>query len=291
MGLVSSYNYCESWRLAHLPGYSHPLHVSTHIHHDSATPVISQSTHQSLPWPKCNDGSQSENHVNQIMHQGGFWPIVVLKFVSNREIQPDYGYQEAHKMYDEMCQSFARMALSTHQNEVVVIKVTMMSLKPGYKNPQMVSVWNKSNLLALSWSSNPNINLSEHIRNHVKHPSVHWCQRPQVSHILYLATSIRQVVQKLCTLDQWLVVAFQRMGQTDSLGTWWWRHQCNFKQVFSAKRKIESATISIKQGLGSISGNKLWGIYSSVGVFGGAAKWKGELAILLMSLKIKVSHI
>jgi hypothetical protein len=139
--------------------------------------------------------------------------------VSNHEIRPDYSYQEAHKMYDEMHQFFARKASSTHQNEVVVIKVTMMLLKPGYKNPQMVSVWNKSNLLALSWSSNPNIDPSEHIRNHLKHPTVHWCQKPKVSCILYLATSIRQMVQKSCTLNQWLAVAFQRMGRIDSLGT------------------------------------------------------------------------
>jgi len=139
MGLVSSYNYCESWKLAHLAGYSHPLHVSTHIRHDSATPA--QLTQQSLPWPKHNDGLQSENQVNQIMLQGGFWPIVVPKFVSNHEIWPDYSYQEAHKMYDEMCQSFAWKVSLMHQNEVVVIKVIMMLLKPGYKNPQIVSVW------------------------------------------------------------------------------------------------------------------------------------------------------
>jgi hypothetical protein len=98
------------------------------------------------------------------------------------------------------------------------------------------------------------------------------------------------MVQKSCTLNQWLAVAFQRMGRIDSLGTWWWRHQRNLKQVFSAKRKIESATISIKQSLGPISGNKPRGIYSSVRAFGGAAKWRGGLAIL-MSLKMKVSHI
>jgi hypothetical protein len=60
--------------------------------------------------------------------------------VSNHEIRADYGYQEAHKLYDEMCQFFAQKASSMHENEVVVIKVTMMLLKLGYKNPQIVSV-------------------------------------------------------------------------------------------------------------------------------------------------------
>ena len=110
-----------------------------HVH--SAATAISQSTRQSLPWPKRTGlGLQSENHVNQNLFRGGFRPIVLPKFVSNREIRADYGYQEAHKLYDEMRQFFARKASSTHGNEVVVIKVTMMSLKPGYKNPQIVSV-------------------------------------------------------------------------------------------------------------------------------------------------------
>ena len=103
--------------------------------------AISQSTHQSLPWPKHTQagGSQSGNQ-NQNLFRGGFRPIVLPKIVSNREIQADYGYQEAHKIYDDMRQFFARKASSTHGNEVVVLKVTMMSLKPGYKNPQIVLV-------------------------------------------------------------------------------------------------------------------------------------------------------
>ena len=50
------------------------------------------------------------------------------------------GYQEAHKLYDKMRYFFAQKASAVHNNEVVVIKVTMMTLKPGNKNPMMVSV-------------------------------------------------------------------------------------------------------------------------------------------------------
>jgi hypothetical protein len=53
------------------------------------------------------------------------------------------GYQEAHGIYDEMRQFFAQKAMSN--GEVVVIKVTMMLLKPGSKNPSVVLVrtWDK----------------------------------------------------------------------------------------------------------------------------------------------------
>jgi hypothetical protein len=53
------------------------------------------------------------------------------------------GYQKAHLLYDEMRQFFARKAMVEHQSEVVIIKVTMMSMKPGYRNPQVVSVRNE----------------------------------------------------------------------------------------------------------------------------------------------------
>jgi hypothetical protein len=69
----------------------------------------------------------------------GLRPIVVPKFVSNPETL-NYGYQEAHNRYDKMRKHFAQKAMSAHQGEVVVIKVMMMCLKPGCKNPQVVSV-------------------------------------------------------------------------------------------------------------------------------------------------------
>lgn len=68
-------------------------------------------------------------------------PIIVPKFISELESQSVLpGYQEAHQVYDEMRQFFAKKAMSVHGGEVVVIKVTMMSLKPGFKSPSVVSV-------------------------------------------------------------------------------------------------------------------------------------------------------
>jgi len=67
-------------------------------------------------------------------------PMIVPKFVSDPSVPVKPGYQEAHKIYDEMRQFFAQKAMSVHQGEVVVIKTTMMSLKPGNKNPSVVSV-------------------------------------------------------------------------------------------------------------------------------------------------------
>ena len=51
-----------------------------------------------------------------------------------------YGYQEVHKIYDEMRAFFAKRAISTYQNEVATIKFTLMTMKPNCRNPQMVMV-------------------------------------------------------------------------------------------------------------------------------------------------------
>jgi hypothetical protein len=56
------------------------------------------------------------------------------------ELPAKAGYQEAHKLYDEMRQFFAQKASAVHNNEVVMIKVTMMMLKPNCKVPSIVSV-------------------------------------------------------------------------------------------------------------------------------------------------------
>jgi hypothetical protein len=66
--------------------------------------------------------------------------IVVPKFVLDPRLPVQPGYQEAHKLYDEMRQFFAQKAMSVHAGEVVVVKVTMMSWKPGNRNPSIVSV-------------------------------------------------------------------------------------------------------------------------------------------------------
>jgi hypothetical protein len=50
------------------------------------------------------------------------------------------GYQEAHQMYDDMRNFFARQAYATNNVELVNLKATMMWMKPGNKNPSVVSV-------------------------------------------------------------------------------------------------------------------------------------------------------
>jgi hypothetical protein len=52
----------------------------------------------------------------------------------------NYGYQEAHRLYDEMQHFFAQKASLAHQEEVVVIKIIIILLKPYSKNPHIVSV-------------------------------------------------------------------------------------------------------------------------------------------------------
>jgi hypothetical protein len=65
--------------------------------------------------------------------------IDVPKFFSNPyNLKP--GYQEAHKRYDEMRDYFARQAYATSNGQTVNLKVTMMWIKPGNKNPSVVLV-------------------------------------------------------------------------------------------------------------------------------------------------------
>ena len=97
-------------------------------------------------WPKRGSGSKqtrASGHPNFDYRLGGHHsvtrPIVVPKFISSPiPLQP--GYQEAHTRYDEMRRFFAQKAFTVHNGEVVVIKVTMMSLKPGNRNPSIISV-------------------------------------------------------------------------------------------------------------------------------------------------------
>ena len=70
-----------------------------------------------------------------------FRPLVLPKFVINPpELPSQMGYQEARKLYDEMCQFFAQKASAAYNNEVIMVKVTMMMLKPNCKVPTIVSV-------------------------------------------------------------------------------------------------------------------------------------------------------
>lgn len=68
--------------------------------------------------------------------------VVVPNFVSQPQdfLPSKYGYQEVHTLYDKMRAFFAKRATSTYQNEVATIKVTLMTMKPNCRNPQMVMV-------------------------------------------------------------------------------------------------------------------------------------------------------
>jgi hypothetical protein len=65
--------------------------------------------------------------------------INVPDFFGNmKKLKP--GYQEAHRRYDEMRHYFASQVYATSNGQTVNLKVTMMWMKPGNKNPSVVSV-------------------------------------------------------------------------------------------------------------------------------------------------------
>ena len=94
--------------------------------------------------------------------------MVIPKFVLDPSILVQPGYQEAHKIYDEIWQFFAQKEMSVHNDEVVVIKIRMMSLKPGHQNPLIVSVHEINVWLTFGCVSNHSHllqNLSETVSN------------------------------------------------------------------------------------------------------------------------------
>jgi hypothetical protein len=104
----------------------------------NSTPLINRDTQA---WPKRGYGPKQTSSGHSGYHgQGGSHPIVVPNFVSDPSIPVQHGYQEAHKLYDDMRIFFAQKAMSVHAGEVVVVKVTMMIWKPGNRNPSVVSV-------------------------------------------------------------------------------------------------------------------------------------------------------
>ena len=100
------------------------------------------------PWPKRSTFITKSNPSGpSSVMSGGLRPIVLPKFMSNPGSFEETGYQKAHLLYDEMRKFFARKASAENQNEVVVIKFTMMMLKPGHKSPTVVSVCNGANII------------------------------------------------------------------------------------------------------------------------------------------------
>jgi hypothetical protein len=132
-------------RIGH--GYNNPVHGSTsasqvgqqYVHSMPPPPIPSGQLTTMVskkPWPTWNNGQ----------HIGGpkvFTPgqnantMDIPDFFDKQPQQP--GYQEAHAMYDKMRTHFAQQAHRSN-HELVVVKVTMKSLKPGNKNLSIVSV-------------------------------------------------------------------------------------------------------------------------------------------------------
>jgi hypothetical protein len=97
------------------------------------------------PWPTRPQASGSASKATININHGIIkdrQTVTVPDFVSKPGdfLPTKYGYQEVHKFYDEMRSFFAKKATSTYQNEVGTIKVTLMTLKPNCRNPQMVMV-------------------------------------------------------------------------------------------------------------------------------------------------------
>ena len=133
-------------------GQNHPVRIPQRLTmQPPPVPTSTTSLHKKSDkpaWPKRGTGSSkniSTIYHNQSASASGsvsIRPNVVPKFLSDPKLPVQSGYQEAHRLYDEMRQFFAQKAMSVHAGEVVVIKVTMMSWKPGHKNPSIVSVRN-----------------------------------------------------------------------------------------------------------------------------------------------------
>ena len=153
-------------------GQNHPVRIPQQLTMGMQPPPAPTSapllkTTGKKPWPTKHGSGSSRISTIHHTSQGSsgtisIRPIVVPKIVSNPTLPVQPGYQEAHKLYDEMRQFFAQKAMSVHGGEVVVIKVTLMSWKPGNRNPSIVSV---SKQVSMAGHSNSNLESTEHIRN------------------------------------------------------------------------------------------------------------------------------
>ena len=92
-------------------------------------------------------------------------PILVPEIVSEPSMSVQPGYQEAHKIDDEMQLFLAQKSMSAHGGEVVIVKVTMVSLKPSNKSHSVISV-DETNVSQPLWISD-NFEFTEHIRNNL----------------------------------------------------------------------------------------------------------------------------
>ena len=144
-------------------------------------------------WPKVSGSKHTSTHPNFLGQNVSMCPMIVPKFVSDPGVPVKPGYQEAHKIYDEMQQFFTQKAMSVHQGKVVVIKTTMMSLKPGHKNPSVILVHETKD----AKSATILIIFAEYFQDHFKHTCIHWCSGTQEYHIFHTPSTLHEMVQEL----------------------------------------------------------------------------------------------
>ena len=108
-----------------------PLTLSSLKHHNSHRSIVSQDA-----WLNLKGSSSKHTSACPVLIHS----MIILKFVSDSSVPLQPGYQEAHNVYNKMQHFFMQKAMSVHNGKVVVIKVTMMLLKPSNKNPLVVSV-------------------------------------------------------------------------------------------------------------------------------------------------------
>lgn len=119
-----------------------------HVNRNTSTPVGRVTVTGNGMWPtRSGTASKSTNMDYTSINKGRQTGVVVPDFVSKPQLPSKYGYQEVHGIYDEMRAFFAKRATSIYQNEVATIKVTLMTMKPNCRNPQMVMVSKMSLLI------------------------------------------------------------------------------------------------------------------------------------------------
>ena len=137
-------------------GESHPIRIGDHkVGWTSGPPnnenmlpppapdsgSSTQNSSRRAPWPMQKTGKDRSSGPRVSTPGGAQFATMVNipEFFSNiGNLKP--GYQEAHSRYDEMRHYFAHQAYATSNGQTVNVKFTMMWMKPGNKNPAVVSV-------------------------------------------------------------------------------------------------------------------------------------------------------
>jgi hypothetical protein len=235
-------------------GQNHPVHISQFDspmppppfpgslrQRDTSKSIINKET-----WPKRGSSSRgASSHVRGVVTR----PFVVPRFVSELQmpVKTASGYQSAHGIYDEMRQFFAQRAMSN--GEVVVIKITMMSLKPGNRNPSVVSVRGTS----LSHPHFLSPLFTEYIRDCLQYPRSHWCSGTQEHCLLNSSSTFLDLVQGRHPGYRRSSPSLQGLGRAHPFRTWRRGRRRNLIQVLPTEREIKNHTIQPQQGFRALS--------------------------------------